>query len=673
LRSLSARDYSFNLLLAVIIGIIGGYGAVGFRYAISGVQHLAYGIAEPGFSFILDLPWYLRLAIPVVGGLIVGPIVTFMASEAKGHGVPEVMASVATSGGIIRGRVAAAKVVASAVTIGSGGSAGSEGPIVQIGSAVASKLGQFLRVSPRRMKTFVGCGAAAGIAATFNAPVAGMLFAVEIILGDFGVAQLSPIIVSSVTATAISRAYLGSAPAFAVPAYELASPVELLYYVVLGVAAALVAVAFARSLTASESFFERLRVPDWLKPAIGGLVIGILGVVGMSHVFGVGYEFIEEALSGHLALSLLVFLILAKIIATSATLGSGGSGGILAPSLFIGAMTGGVVWYAASAISPDIVTSSYGAYALVGMAAVVASATRAPLQAILILFELTGGYEVILPLMLSSIIAVIVGHQLMEDSIYTVKLRAKGILLRRGTEINVLRGMRVQEVMSPEVFTVPHNMRLRPFLDLVAEIPVHSSIFVIDEEEQLIGNISYQEIRRVLSDIQALEPLLVVTDVANLDTRSVAPHDTLDVAMRMFEARNHEELPVIDPTCPGKVIGSLHRADVDEAYQNEIQRQDLLGSIETSNESLRQGRTVPFAPGYLMTELEVPSHYIGQDLRSLDLRNREKIEVMMIRRHNANEPHRPVSLMPSADLILEQGDRILISGPEEVIERLARS
>ncbi len=674
LRSLSARDYSFNLILAVIIGIIiGGYGAVGFRYAISGVQHLAYGIAEPGFSFILGLPWYLRLAIPVLGGLIVGPIVTFMASEAKGHGVPEVMASVATSGGIIRGRVAAAKVVASAVTIGSGGSAGSEGPIVQIGSAVASKLSQLLRVSPRRMKTFVGCGAAAGIAATFNAPVAGMLFAVEIILGDFRVAQLSPIIVSSVTATAISRAYLGSAPAFAVPGYELVSPIELLYYVALGVAAALVAVAFARSLSASESFFERLRVPDWLKPAIGGLVIGILGVVGMSHVFGVGYEFIEEALNGHLALSLLLLLIVAKIVATSATFGSGGSGGILAPSLFLGAMTGGVVWYAASAISPSIVTSSYGAYALVGMAAVVASATRAPLQAILILFELTGGYEVILPLMLSSIIAVIVGHQLMEESIYTVKLRAKGILLRRGTEINILRGIRVQEVMASEVFTVPNNMRLRPFLDLVAEIPAHSSVFVVDEDEHLLGNISYHEIRRVLSDTQALEPLLVVNDVANLDTRSVAPQDSLDVAMQLFEGRNHEELPVIDPSRPGRIIGSLHRADVDEAYQNEILKRDLLGSMETSSESLKRGRTVPFAPGYLMTELEVPSHYIGQSLRSLDLRNRERIEVVMVKRHDPNDPHRPVSLMPSADLILEQGDRILISGPQKVIEQMAKS
>jgi len=673
LRSFSARDYSFNLLLALIIGIIGGYGAVGFRLAIASVQQIAFGATEPAINFILGLPWYMRLAIPVIGGLLVGPIVTFWAAEAKGHGVPEVMSSVATSGGIIRGRVAAAKVVASAVSIGSGGSAGSEGPIVQIGSSIASKLGQLLHVSPRRLKTFVGCGAAAGIAATFNAPVAGMLFAVEIILGDFGMAQLSPIIVSSVTATAVSRAYLGSAPAFAVPGYELVSPVELVYYAILGVAAALVAVAFTRTLCTSESFFERLRIPDWLKPAIGGLVIGMFGVMGLPHVFGVGYEFIEEALLGNLTLSLMVILIAAKIIATSATLGSGGSGGILAPSLFLGAMLGGVIWHAAYNVSPAVVTESCGAYALVGMAAVVASATRAPLQAILILFELTGGYEVILPLMLSSIIAVVVGHKLMEESIYTVKLRARGILLRRGTEINVLRGISVQEVMSSEVNIVQHNLRLQPLLDLVADTPLHSSLFVVDDDERLIGYISYQEIRRVLTDIEALVPVLVAHDVANLDTRSVAPQDTLDIVMRLFAGRNQEELPVIDPSQPGRIIGSIHRADVDDAYQNEILKRDLLGSVETSYKVLRRGRSAPLAPGYTMTEVEVPSHFIGHDLRTLDLRNREGIEIIMIRRHNPKDPDKPVSLMPSADLVVEQGDLILISGPQDVIERLAKS
>ncbi len=672
LRQFSERDYSFNLVLAVIIGVIGGYGAVGFRLAIAAVERIAFGAVEPGIDFILGLPWYWRLAIPVIGGLIVGPIVTYLASEAKGHGVPEVMASVATKGGIIRGRVAAAKVIASAVTIGSGGSAGSEGPIVQIGSAIASKLGQVLRVTARRMKTFVACGAAAGIAATFNAPVAGMLFAVEVILGDFGVAQLSPIIISSVVATAVSRAHLGAAPAFAVPGYELASPFELIHYALLGVAAALVAVAFARSLTASESFFERLTIPDWLKPALGGLVIGLFAMAGLPHVLGVGYEFIEEALRGQLPLMMMGALIVAKIVATSATLGSGGSGGILAPSLFLGAMLGGVVWNGAHALTPGIVTANYGAYALVGMAAVVASATRAPLQAILILFELTGGYEVILPLMLSSIIAVIVGHKLMEESIYTVKLRARGILLRRGREVNVLRGIRVEEVMQEEVTTVPFNMRLRPLLDLVSETTMHSCIFVLDERERLTGYITYHEIRRLLFDVEALEAVLVAGDITNLDTRSVTPRDSLDVAMRLFAQKNQDELPVVDPDEPGRILGSIHRGDVVNTYNNEILKRDLLGSIESGYEAVHRARTTSLGPGYTMAELEVPSHFVGKDLKSLDLRNREGIEIILVRRPTPDRPEESESMMPSADLVLQHGDVILVSGPQRVIERMAK-
>lgn len=672
LREISERDYTFNLLMAFVIGVVGGFGAVGFRIAIAAVGRLAFGAAEPGIDFILGLPWYLRLTIPVIGGLIVGPIVTWLAAEAKGHGVPEVMASVATQGGIIRGRVAAAKVVASAVTIGSGGSAGSEGPIVQIGSAIASKIGQVLKVSARRMKIFVGCGAAAGIAATFNAPVAGMLFAVEIILGDFGVAQLSPIIVSSVVATAVSRAYLGAAPAFEVPGYELVSPAELIPYALLGIAAALVAVAFARSLHASETFFERLRAPDWLKPAMGGLVIGIFGVVGLPHVFGVGYEFIEEALLGHLPLTLLLLLVVAKIVATSASLGSGGSGGILAPSLFMGAMVGGVIWYGAHALAPGMVPANYGAYALVGMAAVVASATRAPLQAILILFELTGGYEVILPLMMSSIIAVIVGNRLMEDSIYTVKLSARGILLRRGTEVNVLRGIRVADVMQSDVTTVPYDMRLRPLLDLVADTPLHSNVYVLDERQRLTGYISYHEIRSVLVDVEALEAVLVANDVANFELRSVKPADTLDVVIRLFARKNQDELPVVDPDDPGRIIGTVHRADVVTAYNNEILKRDLLGSIESSYEVTRRERSTTLAPGYTMAEMEVPSYLVGKDLRTLDLRNRRGIEVIMVRRRDPDRAESPQSIFPSADLVLQHGDTILVTGPHEVIERMAR-
>jgi len=668
----SSRENTFNLLVAMVIGLVGGYGAVGFRFLIAQVENLCFGVPEPPVSHLLGLPWYVKLLLPALGGLLVGPIISRFASEAKGHGVPEVMAAVARKGGIIKGRVAAAKVVASAVTIGTGGSAGSEGPIVQIGSSLASVLGQLFRVSARRMKTYVGCGAAAGIAATFNAPVAGMLFAVEVILGDFGVAKLSPIIVASVVATAVSRSHLGDVPAFAVPEYQLVSGVELIHYAILGAAAALVAVAFTFTLDRSEHFFEQLRIPAWLKPALGGLALGLIGAVGMPHVFGVGYEFIEEALHGHLPLAMLLGLIVVKILATSATLGSGGSGGILAPSLFLGAMLGGVVWYGAHALSPELVSPNYGAYALVGMAAVLAAATRAPLQAILIIFELTGGYKVILPLMFSSIVAVIIAGQLMAESIYTIKLKARGIDLKQGTDVNVMTGVRVHEVMRSEMKTVPYSMRLQQLMEEISGTTQHSTFFMLDSEGRLAGTISYPEIRRVLFDVENLMPLLRAEDIASVQSCSVTPEDSLDVVIRNFARHNLDELPVVDPADPQRVTGSVHRADVVNAYHNEVLKRDLLGGMSSTVSHAGKTGSATLAPGYVMAEVELPAHYAGQNLRSLDLRRKLGVEVLLIKR-NVEQDGRIQSeqIVPEPELVLQNGDNLLISGRKENVERLA--
>ncbi|MBD3165636.1 CBS domain-containing protein [bacterium] len=664
-------EYRTNMLLALIIGIAGGYGAVFFRGAISFVTRLGYGATMLTVDYLESLPWWMRLTIPVAGGLIVGPIVTKFASEAKGHGVPEVMAAVAVRGGIIRPRVAAAKVVASAVCIGSGGSAGQEGPIVQIGSSIASALGQVFKVSPRRLKTFVGCGAAAGIAATFNAPIGGMLFALEIIIGEFGIAQLSPIIVASVVATAISHMHLGDHPAFAVPEYHLQSPFELIHYAMLGVAAAAVGVMFILSLHSSEDFFNKLKIPAWIKPAIGGLIVGTLGAVGLPHIHGVGYDFIEQALLGEAPLMMLVILVFAKIAATSATLGSGGSGGIFAPSLFMGAMLGGVVWYGAHYLTPDLVSPNYGPYALVGMAAMVASTTRAPLQAIILLFELTGGYAVILPLMLSSVIGVLIGNRLFGESIYTIKLKSKGILLRRGREINVLRGIFVKDVMRTELHTVPDNMRLRPLIDFISADTRHTSVFVLDSEQKLKGAISFHELRRVLFDIEALEPVLVADDIANYDVAHVKPADTLDVVMRLFARQDMDELPVVDPDDTRKLIGTIHRADVADAYHKEVLNRDLVGTVATSFSMLDKVSHAGLAPGYSMAEIEVPAHYVGKDLRRLDLRNKDGLEVLLVRRHTPGSGSGMEGMVPSADIVLQAGDVLLVSGKKEAVERLA--
>jgi CIC family chloride channel protein len=456
----ATTGHLFMVLVAMAVGLCGAIGAVVFRFLIRLVQATAFeGIEgvdrlfDEGFlaeaidplAAARNLEWYWRLVLPAFGGLVVGPLIYFFAREAKGHGVPEVMAAVALRGGVIRKRIVAVKALASAISIGSGGSVGREGPIVQIGSALGSALGQFLKVPASQLRVIVACGAAAGISATFNSPIAGALFAAEVIIGNFAVAQLSPIVISSVVATVVSRFFLGNHPAFVVPGYELVSPFELLPYMVVGFVAGFVALAFMLTLYASEDTFDRIPIPEYLKPALGGLIVGGIGVY-LPQVFGVGYGTITDALNSALPVTLLFTLLIAKIAATSITLGSGASGGIFAPSLFLGATIGGFMgtlihqWFPTS-------TASSGAYALVTMGAVVAAATHAPITAIIIIFELTQTINIIPPLMAACVVSTLVTTFLQRDSIYLPGFRqlpgrgpagpderAHGVLRRKSPE-----------------------------------------------------------------------------------------------------------------------------------------------------------------------------------------------------------------------------------------------
>ncbi|OGQ80750.1 MAG: hypothetical protein A2289_16020, partial [Deltaproteobacteria bacterium RIFOXYA12_FULL_58_15] len=416
----------YLMLLAALLGVGAGYGAILFQTLIDLVHRVGY----PKGVLVNDLyalPWYQIVLVPAIGGALVGPLIYFFAREAKGHGVPEVMDAVAHRGGKIRRRVAAVKILASAISIGVGGSFGREGPIVQIGSSLGSSLGQLLHLEARELRLLVGCGAAAGIAATFNAPIAGAIFAIEVILGTSTISTFTPLVVASVVATAISRFHLGNTPAFRVPSYGLESPSELLLYLLLGVLCAFVGLAFSRGLYVVEDVWDKLPLHDTLKPIVGGAMVGCLGLV-LPHVMGVGYETVEAVLASdnHIGLYLLLGLVAAKIVATHLSIGSGLSGGIFAPSLFIGAMAGGAFGVVVNYLLPGTVAPS-GAYAIVGMAAVVSAAIHAPLSAILIVFEMTGDYRLILPLMLAVLVASALSKRISPASIYTLKLLRRGV------------------------------------------------------------------------------------------------------------------------------------------------------------------------------------------------------------------------------------------------------
>lgn len=571
------NENAVMIAMAVIVGILGGYGAVAFRWLIGFFQNLFFGQGTGTFlDYLLGLPWYYRLVPPVIGGLIVGPLVYFLAREAKGHGVPEVMEAVALRGGFIRKRVVVIKAFASAICIASGGSAGREGPIVQIGSAIGSAFGQVLRVSADRMRTLVGCGAAAGIAATFNAPIAGVMFAMEIILGEFGIATFSPIVVSSVMATVISRAYLGNYPAFIVPQYSLVSLYEIPLYILLGVVAGFVGMGFTTFLYKMEDLFNRVSIPTYIKPAIGGLIVGAIGIF-FPHIFGVGYDAIELAIQGHLTFLLLFSLIFIKILATSLTLGSGGSGGVFAPSLFIGAMTGGAFGYLAHTLFPGA-TATSGAYSLVGMGAVLAAATHGPINGILILFEMTGSYKIILPLMLSCIISAVLASQIKRESIYTLKLIRRGVNIRAGRDVNVMRSLLVRDAMTRDVVTVSENMPLKDLVRFTLGSK-YASFPVVDRDGLLSGIITFQDFKEVIYE-EGLEHLVVAGDIATRGVITITENESLNRALQKIGFRNIEQLPVVEEGNPRVIRGILSRRDIFAAYNKALIDRSLAEGMQ---------------------------------------------------------------------------------------------
>ena len=569
---LRTNEHTIMAFLAVIVGLAGGFGAIGFRLLINFFQTLAYGSPAELLTVVKTIPWYVKLWIPALGGLIVGPLIYFLASEAKGHGVPEVMEAVALRSGIIRKRVLIVKLLASAISISTGGSVGREGPIVQIGSAIGSTLGQVLKVSADRMRTLVGCGAAAGIAATFNAPIAGSMFALEVILGDFGLATFSPIVISSVVSTVVSRAYLGDTPAFIVPVYELVSAWELPMYLVLGLFCAAVGVTFTKTLYRFEDLFANLKFPEYLKAVAGGLILGAVGLF-FPQILGVGYGAIDQALMHQLAWWLMLALVIVKIFATSITIGSGGSGGIFAPSLVLGAMAGGFFGGVVHDLFPQV-TATSGAYSIVGMGAVVAATTHGPLTAILILFEMTGDYKIILPLMFACIVGTITSGQLLRDSIYTLKLARRGIDIKEGKEVNVLKSMLVKDVMSRRVETIPEGLPLGALSEKISKSKFNS-FPVLNSDNKLAGIISFLDYSDAIFD-EDLRHLVVAKDLATSNVVTVSSNDNLYTALERISRKDFATLPVVSPNDPLQLVGVISRRDIIGAYDKAVLKKSLF-------------------------------------------------------------------------------------------------
>jgi len=643
------------VVAAAVVGALTGLFSIAFAELIHGVQWLAIGAPDLA-SYVL--PWVPRwrvLLAPTVGGLLVGLVGRYLSSEVRGHGVPEVMEAVALHGGRMRRRVAFTKSLASALTIGTGGSVGREGPIVQIGAAVGSASGQLLGLPADQLRALAAAGAAGGIAAAFNAPIAGTFFALEVIARNFSARTFGPVVLCAVFSTLVSRMHFGDDPAFVVPPIQLGSPWETPLAAVLGIFCGVVAVVFCRLLSRLERVFARIPLPFVLKPALGGLLVGSLVLIS-PHLYGIGYETMDSTLAGSLPWRTLALLLLLKPLATSLTLASGGSGGVFLPSLYLGGLVGGLFAAGLTAALPAA-TWSAGAWALVGMAGVLAGTSHAPITAVLLAFELTHSYDVVLPVMLASAVATLVARGLQRDSIYTEKLRARGIDIDRREDL-ALRGVFAGEIMQPN----PPAVRRDAPLDVVLARFLDSdlgAVFVTDARGHLVGQVSIHDVKASLGEEKSLGGIVVAGDVSETASRAYAETPVAD-ALDLLTRAGRDLLGVVD--AEGKLIGCLSLRGIMEVLAREALRGDYV-SVSAASGPGRDHESLRLTSGIEVRAVEVPTALHGSTVRTLEIRRRFGVSAIALRREGVDQRVDP-------DHPFGPGDTLVLMGEAHDLERL---
>lgn len=572
--NLDLTQDGYTLILGAITGVLCGFGAVIFHYSIHLISELFYFLPPtviPGFETFYPTSFlgivYVIL-VPAFGGLLVGILAHIFEKGKKGEGIPSVILAVATKGGIINRNVAILKTAQTAISIGTGGAGGKEGPIVQIGAAIGSWFGQVLNLSSDRLKILVGCGAAAGLSAAFNAPLGGAIFTMEIILRTFNSRSLGPIIVASVFATVISRGIIGDEPAFQIPLYELKSNYEFIIYITLGIFAGMLAVYFVKVMFYFDDFFSGLKLPGWVKPALGGLMVGVIGLF-MPGIYGFTQQSVDKSLYNQNTLELMILLFMLKPLATALTIGSGGHGGSFAPSLFTGAMLGGAVGQLANMWFPEIAAPP-GAYALVGMGAVVAGTTHASLTALIMVFEMTNNYRIILPLMLTIIISTLISRAILKGSLYTIRLGTKGVGLDiYGRKTSLLKSMRVSTVIEDLREFIRESDTFHTVIEKLRDSS-YETLLVADQSGDIKGVVSYQDLRKFMFDkeTESVIDFLIAGDLMKKRFPKINDEDNADNALKIMETVDMEYLPVYDSGMIFKGIVSKHK--ILKVYHNEL-------------------------------------------------------------------------------------------------------
>lgn len=674
---IATREERLFFLLIGVVGVVGGLLGMATEGLIQGVQALLWGSrGDLGVVVAPNVPPWVMIAAPTAGGALVALVIWLGRRPVGGEGMAMLIEAVALSGGKIASRPVLLDALASIATVGSGGSLGREGPMIRLGAMISSWLGLRLGLPPHRVKILVGCGAAAGLAATYNIPFGGALFAMEVILGNFALEIFGPIVASSVIATVIARSVVGNAPLYEAHGYTMTGAWELVPYAGLGVVGALTSLVFMLGVGAGRKAFKRLTfVPPALQPLIGMPLLGLLGLYLSPLVLGRGYGTINLALTEKLHFSvrhgvpeltilLLLGLAAAKLLATAVTAGCGGSGGMFTPSLCFGALVGSAYGYSAHWLWPHLASEHYGAYAAVGMAAVMAGTSHAPISAILILFEFTQNYDLILPVMLAAIIASLLSRRLRRYSIYTEPLHGRGIELPWRMEEAVLAGLKAEDLARPDPDVLHPGDDYRKVVETFLS-GRRQRLFVVGDDRRLLGAISLHDIKHVLEHPEALTAVVAHDLMVPVGT-VVSKDERLHRATQLFAQSDYERLPVVDDD--GRLLGVLSKRDLMAVYAQEVLgRPSLLATFVSSRESGTSRQYVELPPDFALRMVPVPEELVGRTLAEARLPQTLGARVIEIKRHGR---HGEEQVIPDADTVLESGDLLVLIGPTDQVEAL---
>jgi CIC family chloride channel protein len=671
--NLSIPDYTTFTVFAVITGIAAGLAAVFFHESIVFFNKLFFKQTTEGLFFLGTAAVIL---LPAIGMLIQAIMIIISPKTAEKKGVSEVIKAVALRGGYIPLKTTIFHFIAPVISIGSGNTVGPEGPAAQIGGGVASRLGFLAGLSDSRVRIFTAAGAGAAIAAIFNTPLGGVFFALEIVLlNDFQAPTFSALILASVTASAISRIFLGNESIFLFSTPVIGSYSFLYLYAILGLFAGVVSILFIRYSSAVEHLFRtkilNSKIPQWLVMVIVGLLMGVSGYF-YKEIFGVGYIAINEILNGSITWKVILILLILKFVLVPLIIHSGGFGGLFAPSLFLGACFGYLFAITINSIwGLNLDTTTF---VLVGMGAMLGGINTIPISAIMIIFEMTKEYNFILPLMLAVIVSTTMVQIILKGSVHIKHLEEQGYEIKEGRETNLLRSIHVSDAKLDEIELIPDQTPLPQLIAKVMESP-HHTFYTVNSEGKITGTITETELRPIITEYDHLKDVIVASDIVNPQVITISKDNDLDYVLNLFGKWNLDQFPVVDPENPNKILGAVRRQEVISIYNRESLKVNLASGLSKELKSIKPAATAKVATGYSIAELGVPKRFVGKSLVELKIRNEFGLEVLMIKQPKeflTDVDSEPEIITPDPEYKLKRADTLVIFGTDEKIENLRK-